>query len=390
MTGDKDGNRSGGEWYARANDLYNSKRYARAGEAYENAAREGYRADVAYYNAGCSYALADQSGRAIDMLREAIEEGFDDPEKYAEDSDLNSLRGDPRFKDLMNDLMESGTAQSEQKEAKREYDRMAKSKDIEEGDWNSVGIELLRSGDYETAAQAFQKEYDLTKDEDALYNKACARSLAGKEDDALKLLEQAITTGSVDAGHMKNDPDLVALHGEKKFKDLYVLADDLTLQGGEWWNGNFNWGRDDDDDGEKSWKKGWKRSLSHYEDVAQEHPKIGRAWFNLGFVQLASDDAKSSIGSFQKALDLGYKTPTTMYNLACANSEAGNVDAAISWLEKSEGAGFEVWNSAKHDDDLDNIRNDPRFKKMAKRWREIEREKRDGDWDDEHDDDKDT
>ncbi len=386
MTGNKDGNRSGHEWYERASELYNSKRYARAGEAYENAAREGYRPDVAFYNAGCSYALADQSGRAIDMLREAFEEGFDDPQKYAEDSDLNSLRGDPRFKDLINDLMESGTAQSQHREAAREYERMANRKNVEEGEWNSIGIELLRSGDYETAAQAFDREFQLSKDEDALYNKACARSLAGKTDDALKLLEQAITTGSVNADHMKRDPDLVALHGDKKFKELYVLADDLTLQGGDWWNSATNWiGKDDGN-------KHWKRSIGHYEDVAQEHPKIGRAWFNLGFAQLAGDDAKNSVGSFQKALDLGYKTPTTMYNLGCANSEAGNVDAAISWLEKAEGAGFEIWNYARHDDDLDPIRDDPRFRKMAKRWREIERAKRDHDWDDEHedDDDKDT
>jgi len=386
---DKDGH-SGHEWYSRAQDLYNNRRFERAGQAYENAAQRGYRRDTALYNAGCSYALADQQGRAIDALRAAFEEGFDRPDLFAEDSDLNSLRGDPRFKKLLDDVMGSGTAEASRRAATRDYDRLTKQKDVDDGDWNSVGIDLLRSGDYEAAANAFDKEFQVSKDEDALYNKACARSLAGKKEDALKLLEQSITTGSVDADHMQEDPDLIALHEEARFDQLVTLADDLELHDGSWWNGNGNW----------SWKgndeKRWKKAIPHFEEITRKHPKVGRAWSNLGYAQLAAEDAKSGTVSFQKALDLGYRPGATMYNLACASAQAGNTDVAISWLEKSEGTGFEMWNYARWDDDLDPLRDDARYKAMAKRWKAEYKAKHDDDdddedwdWDDDHDKDHD-
>jgi tetratricopeptide (TPR) repeat protein len=394
LADDDDDDRSGREWYARATDLYHDERYERAGEAYENAARRGYRRDTALYNAGCSYALAGQKGRAIDMLRESFAEGFDRLDLFAGDEDLNSLRGDPRFQDLMDDVMSSDSAESARRSAKRDFQRLAGSKDIDEGDWNGVGIELLRSGDYEGAATAFENEFKVSGDEDALYNKACARSLAGKKDDALKLLEQSITTGSVDADHMRKDPDLIALHDQKRFGELTQLAEDLSLSGG-WNDDDVKWFKRGDH------KKYWHKSIAHFEEVTQKHPKIGRAWFNLGYAQIESGEAKASAASFQKALDLGYRPKTTMYNLACAAAQSDDADAAISWLEKSEKAGMELWNHALWDDDLDPIRDDSRFKAMAKRWKATAKQKHaqhgdwdwDGDewhWNDDDDDDRDT
>lgn len=381
-----DDDRSGHEWYARANDYYNDQRYKQAAEAYSQAAKRGYRRGTALYNAGCSYALANQEGKAIDVLREAFDEGFDRPDLFAEDDDLNSLRADPRFKELMDDVMSSGTAQAAKRAATRDFERLAKASAVDEGDWNSVGIDLLRSGDYEGAAKAFDNEFAVSKDEDAVYNKACARSLAGKTDEALKLLEQSITTGSVDADHLEKDPDLVALHDDARFDNLVTLAEDLTLHTGGWWNGKGDW----------SWKgndeKRWRKSIPRFEEITRKYPKVGRAWFNLGYAQLEGEEARSSTPSFQKALDLGYRPSTTMYNLACAEAQSGNVDASIAWLEKAEGAGMKMWHHARWDDDLDPIRNDSRYKAMAKRWKAEERahdkhHDKDHDWDWNDDDD---
>lgn len=378
---DSDG-RSGREWYGRASDLYDRNRFESAAEAYENAARLGFRRATALYNAGCSYALAKQTNKAVAALREAFDEGFDDPEQFAEDTDLNSLRADPGFQKLMDDVMSSGEAESERRAATREYERLAQRKDVEEGDWNSVGMDLLRSGDYDNSAKAFDNEFKVSKDEDALYNMACARALAGKPADALKLLEQSITTGSVSADHMEEDPDLMTLHKEARFDELVTLAEDLTLYGGGWWNGDGNWSWKGDDE------KRWRKSLPRFEDVTRKHPQIGRAWFNLGFAQLAAEEPKASTASFQKALDLGYQPATTMYNLACSTAQSGEIDAAFGWLEKAEGAGMEMWSRARHDDDLDPLRSDPRYKALSKKWKAEARDNHDDhDWG--HDDDKD-
>ena len=366
--------RDGGDWYGRASDLYNNESYMKAGEAYMHAARLGYRRGTAYYNAGCSYALAGETDKALEALRESFDEGFDRPGLYAGDDDLNSLRADPRFKKLLDDVMSSGSAESERRAANRDFDRLAKRKNVDEGDWNSVGMDLLRSGDYEKSAEAFNNEFKVSQDEDALYNMACARALAGKNAEALKLLEQSIKTGSVDADHMQEDSDLVTLHKEPKFDDLVELAEDLTLNQGNWWgNGDYNgvWGKFSDE-------KRWRKSIPRLQSVTRDHPDIGRAWFNLGYAQLAADqDGDKGTASFQKALDLGYKPRTTMYNLACSTAQAGNIDAAFAWLEKSEAAGMRMWSQARWDDDLDPLHGDPRYKKMAKRWRAEERERHD-------------
>jgi len=389
LADDRD-DRSGGEWYDRASNFYHNESYQKAGEAYVHAARLGYRRGTAYYNAGCSYALAGETDKAIDALRESFDEGFDRPELYAADDDLNSIRADPRFRKLLDEVMNSGSAESERRAASREFERLAKRKNVDEGDWNSVGMDLLRSGDYEQSAEAFNNEFKVSKDEDALYNMACARALAGKNAEALKLLEQSIKTGSVDADHMQKDSDLITLHKEPAFDELVELAEDLTLNQGNWWNGDTGgWGKFSDE-------KRWRKAIPRLQSVTRDHPDIGRAWFNLGYAQLAADqDGDKGTASFKKALDLGYRPPTTMYNLACSTAQAGDIDAAFGWLEKSEAAGMHMWSQARWDDDLDPLHGDPRYKKMAKRWRTEEREQHDKDkhdynyeYDDSDDDDK--
>jgi len=381
LAGDRD-ERAGDDAYDEASELYHRHKYARAGEAYEKAARLGHRRATAWYNAGCSFALANQSARAIDALREAFEEGFDDPGMYASDEDLNSLRGDPHFKKLLDDVMNSDTATSSRRAAMRDYERLAASKVVDEGDWNSVGVDLMRAGDYAHADEAFDREFKLSKDSDAIYNKACSRSLAGKNAEALKLLEQSITTGTVSAEHMRQDPDLMPLHDEARFDQLVTLAEDLTLHQGDWWKSSKGWTWNGSDE------KRWKKVIPHFEEVTRKHPDIGRAWFNLGFAQLGAEQAEPSTASFQRALDLGYRPETTMYNLACSEAQSGNIDAAFGWLERAEGAGMEMWGHAHWDDDLDPLRKDPRFKKYAKRWK-AERNKHDHAYEYEYNDDQD-
>jgi tetratricopeptide (TPR) repeat protein len=281
--------------------------------------------------------------------------------------------------------MNSGSAEASRRAASREFERLAKRKNVDEGDWNSVGMDLLRSGDYEHAAQAFNNEFKVSKDEDALYNMACARALDGKTAEALTLLDQSIKTGSVDADHMAEDADLITLHGEKRFDELLTLAEDLTLNQG--WINNDWWGNINEE-------KRWRKAIPRLESVTREHPDIGRAWFNLGYAQLAAEQGDMGKASFQKALDLGYRPPTTMYNLACSTAQAGEIDASFVWLEKAENAGMHMWSQARWDDDLDPLRSDPRYKKLAKRWKAEERtwhneKNHDDEYDYNYDEDKD-
>jgi hypothetical protein len=56
-----------------------------------------------------------------------------------------------------------------------------------------------------------------------------------------------------------------------------------------------------------------------------------------------------------------------MYNLACAYSLLDRKDEAFNWLFKALDAGFDGNGNLRGDDDLDNLRGDPRFRQALAR-----------------------
>lgn len=59
---------------------------------------------VSLYNLGCAYALKKDADKAFDYLNQAAAAGFDRVSLVEEDSDLDSLRDDPRFAKFMTAL----------------------------------------------------------------------------------------------------------------------------------------------------------------------------------------------------------------------------------------------------------------------------------------------
>ncbi|MDQ2979929.1 MAG: hypothetical protein M3R62_11980, partial [Acidobacteriota bacterium] len=64
--------------------------------------------------------------------------------------------------------------------------------------------------------------------------------------------------------------------------------------------------------------------------------------------------------------ELGYRKPTTLYNLACSYARADQKDRAFDFLFQALDAGFEGNGNLREDEDLDNLRGDPRFRKAQK------------------------
>jgi tetratricopeptide (TPR) repeat protein len=56
---------------------------------------------LAHYNLACSYALLKRADQAIKTLRRAIELGYHDFRYMREDHDLDTIRHDPRFRQLL-------------------------------------------------------------------------------------------------------------------------------------------------------------------------------------------------------------------------------------------------------------------------------------------------
>jgi hypothetical protein len=61
-----------------------------------------------------------------------------------------------------------------------------------------------------------------------------------------------------------------------------------------------------------------------------------------------------------------------MYNLACGYSLMDRKDDAFTWLFKALDAGFDGEGTLRGDDDLDNLRGDPRLRQALSRVKRLD------------------
>jgi len=94
-------------------------------------------------------------------------------------------------------------------------------------------------------------------------------------------------------------------------------------------------------------------------DVAV-HVIIGNSFLNDGKYEKAANH-------YRKALELEPDDFIALYNMACVRSLEMKIDEAIEWLEKSVEAGYDDFEWMEADTDLDNIREDERYREILKR-----------------------
>ena len=368
------GEKSGDEWYEAAKSHYDAKEFVDAGDAYERAATAGCDdPGKAWYNAACSWSLAGQRTRAVGALHAAIDNGFGDAGMIGSDEDFNAIHGDRRFQLLVQAAEHGhpseesdGVHVSHQKKDWKEWKNDKDLKDERDGQslddldpedasqLRSAGIQLMRGGEPREAAKVFQREYAVDSSANALYNTACAYSIAGDEDRALMFLERSIYAGYSDRGHMERDDDLRAIRNTRRFDELADLAGDLQM----------NWPANGFDN---SFVGPWRMLLPKLQRMADRHPDAGPAWFNLGLGELRSRHADASRDAFLRALSLGYRVKTTQYNLACAAAQGGDNDEAFRRLALSQKAGMDLGSIAPKDDDLEPLHDDSRWDSLMDR-----------------------
>jgi beta-lactamase regulating signal transducer with metallopeptidase domain/cytochrome c-type biogenesis protein CcmH/NrfG len=366
--------RDADDWYGRGFELHQDGEYREAIAAFQKSIELGHKEAASSYNIACGYALLGESDQAFEWLQRAMDEGFDLSGYISHDDDLDSLKADPRWPEYkrLARQSESRSKQREREVVAIRYEKIVARNPSSGEPFYDIGIELLRADRYDLAAKAYQTAIDRGyRTATALYNQACALALAGDVDGAIDRLRRSLDAGFDQPDTMKKDDDLDALRGDPRFAALLKEARELSLDAGHdgWWHKGSRSGR----------RAQWREAAARYDAYAQKHPQQGRAWFNLGYASLASGEADAAARAFRKALDLGYRAPTTMYNLACTYSRLDQTDQAFEWLFKALDAGFDSTWTLRLDDDLDNLRGDPRYRKAIQIARAKDREDREED-----------
>lgn len=91
----------GALWYELGRMLHMNGKIDAAIPAHRRAAQFPAQKASALYNLGCAYALKKQPTQALAALEGAVAAGLRHKAMYVGDSDLDNLRGDPRFKKLL-------------------------------------------------------------------------------------------------------------------------------------------------------------------------------------------------------------------------------------------------------------------------------------------------
>lgn len=342
------------DWYERAWDLYRNERYAEAAAAFERAAREGHDEAKSLYNAACAYALLGDADRAIPMLGRAIDAGWDDIDKIADDSDFDPVRADPRFARVVNDS--SGHVVTRRLEQTNDRYAELRAGHGDEDDWYETGLDLLRLRRTNEAIHAFQQAIAKGhKSGAAMYNIACAYALAGDARSGMLWLDKAIESGYSDDEKFAHDPDIALLRNHPRFPELRKKAKDLELKGCCDGDGLF---------GIFAVMNNWRDAARHHARIVQKHPGSGRAWFNLGYTSLQAGDYATAHDAWRRTLALRYRPGTTSYNIACTYALQKDRNAAFTWLARAEQAGFDVDAHMKDDEDLASLHDDPRWREM--------------------------
>ncbi len=78
-----------------------------------------------------------------------------------------------------------------------------------------------RRGQYQKGLEIDKRLAELCKDDPSVfYNLACSFALTGKRKEAIAVLRRALRLGYLDFNHLRRDPDLKSLHGERDFEKL--------------------------------------------------------------------------------------------------------------------------------------------------------------------------
>jgi len=94
------------------------------------------------------------------------------------------------------------------------------------------------------------------------------------------------------------------------------------------------------------------------------NPEDPRVVYMMGGAYIQSGQPERGEPLLERALQLAPDSSGVLYNCACGFSYSGKLDRAIDLIEQALNKGFSHKEWLQHDDDLEPLRNQPRFQKL--------------------------
>lgn len=109
----------------------------------------------------------------------------------------------------------------------------------------------------------------------------------------------------------------------------------------------------------------YDEALADFNRSLELRPDYPLTLYNRGTTYAKLKKYDEAIVDFSRALELRPGHSYTLYNIACAFSLCEKPDEALDYLKKAVTQEKQFREDAKTDEDFDNIRKDPRFKKLV-------------------------
>jgi tetratricopeptide (TPR) repeat protein len=223
----------------------------------------------------------------------------------------------------------------------------ASKKKIHGGSWYQRGMELHNEERYDEAIAAFQHSIEEGEKVDAAtYNIACGYARKGNTARAFEWLQRAIDEGFDAESYLRHDDDLDSLRSDPRFAKIRQAA------------------RENENAGNRAQGD---RIAARYERLKAAPAARGQAFYEVGKDLLDAERFDLSAQAFQTSAARGYREGASLYNAACALSRKGDRARALDFLQKSIEAGFDDPDLVRKDEDLDNVRGDPRYREHLTR-----------------------
>ena len=273
---------------------------------------------------------------------------------------VEELKSLPSFLSLQ-DLLVLGSAyyyMEQYQDAKNIYDRILNLNPNDPATLYNRGVTYAKLERYDEALADYNRSLELRPDDPAtLNNRGTTYTKLGRDDKALADFNRSLEL-------RPDDPDTLFNRGTtydklKRYdealadynRSLELRPDDpATLN-----NRGNTYAR----------LERYDEALADYNHSLELRPDDPRTLYNRGVTYAMLERYNEAIADFNRSLELKPDDPDTLYNLACLFSLQRGIDDALAYLERAIEKDENCREMAKTDEDFNNIRDDPRFKKLV-------------------------